>query len=66
MELNEKSLGLVTILSPYIGYEASAEVAKEAFKTGKSVKEVILEKRILSKRKLDEILDPFTITGGKT
>lgn len=64
-ELNEMSLGLATILSPYIGYEASAEVAKEAFKSGKSVRDIILEKGILSKEKLGEILDPFVVTGGK-
>lgn len=64
-ELNDISLGLATIISPYIGYEAAAEIAKEAFKTGKSVKDVITEKGILSTEKLDELLDPFTITGGK-
>lgn len=64
-DLSEMSLGMATILSPYIGYEAAAEVAKEAFRKGKSIREIILEKGILSKEKIDEILDPFVITGGK-
>jgi aspartate ammonia-lyase len=59
------SLGLATILSPYIGYEAAAEVAKEAFKKGKPIKEIILEKGILSSEKINEVFDPFVITGSK-
>jgi aspartate ammonia-lyase len=64
-ELNEMSLGLATILIPYIGYEAAADVAKDAFRKRKTVKEIILQKGILSKEKLDNILDPFEITGGE-
>jgi len=52
------SIGLVTALNPHIGYEASTEIAREAMETGKSVYELVLEKKILSKEKLDEILKP--------
>ena len=43
-----RSLGLATALNPYIGYEAAAEVAKEAYRTGKSVPDVVLEHGILT------------------
>jgi aspartate ammonia-lyase len=54
----EQSVGLVTALNPYIGYEKSAEVAHEALATGKSVYETVLEKGYLSKEELDDILSP--------
>jgi aspartate ammonia-lyase len=43
---------------PHIGYDASASIAKEALKTGKSVIDIVLEKKLLTKSKLDEILQP--------
>jgi len=55
----EKSLSLATALNPHIGYERAAEVAKEAFKTGKTVREVCLEWNVLPAEKLDEVLDPW-------
>ncbi len=51
-------LSVATALNPFIGYAKAAEVARKAYKEGKSVKEVCLELKILDKRKLDEILDP--------
>ena len=56
------SVGIVTVLCPYIGYKKSADIAKEALKTGISVKEIILREGILSIRELDEILDPVSMT----
>jgi fumarate hydratase, class II len=64
-ELVEKSLAMVTALNPYIGYDKAAEIAKEAYRTGKSLREVILEKKIMTAEKLDEVLDPFTMTVRK-
>jgi aspartate ammonia-lyase len=58
----ERSLGLATALNPYIGYEAAAEVAKEAYRTGKTVAELVLEKGILSEEELAERLDPASLT----
>jgi aspartate ammonia-lyase len=49
---------LVTALNPFIGYEASTEVAKEALETGRSVYELVLEKKLLTKEELDDILKP--------
>jgi len=52
------SIGIVTALNPVIGYEASTQVAKEALETGKGVYELVLEKKLLSKEEIDEILKP--------
>jgi fumarate hydratase class II len=55
----EKSLSLATALNPHIGYEKAAEIAKEAFKTGKTVREVCLEWNIMPPEQLAEVLDPW-------
>ncbi|RDU65809.1 aspartate ammonia-lyase [Helicobacter didelphidarum] len=52
------SIGIVTALNPYIGYENSASIAKESLQTGKPVKEIALERKLLSKEQLDEIFQP--------
>ena len=52
------SIGLITALNPYIGYETSNKLAKEALADQRSVYELVLEKGILSKEKLDQILAP--------
>ena len=62
LELAERSLGLVTALTPKIGYQAAAEVALEAEKTGKSAKDTILEKGILTPQEIKEMLDPLALT----
>ena len=58
----DHSVGIITALTPHIGYEHAAQIAKEAIRTGASVRELILEKGILDKERLDKILDPFAIT----
>lgn len=52
------SIGLVTALNPYIGYENSTIIASEALETGKKVYDIILDKKLMDKDKLDEILKP--------
>jgi aspartate ammonia-lyase len=52
----------VTALVPYIGYERSSEVAKEALETGRGVYELVREKGWLSQERLDEILTPEAMT----
>jgi aspartate ammonia-lyase len=52
------SIGIITALNPHIGYKASTTIAKEALETGRGIYELILEKGILEKSKLDEILKP--------
>jgi aspartate ammonia-lyase len=61
----ERSLGLATALNPSIGYEAAAEVAKEAYQTGKAVPEVVLEKGILTAAELADRLDPAELTAPR-
>ena len=61
-EMVEKGLAIVTTLVPHIGYDASAAIAHEAQLTGKTVKEVALEMTDLSESRLDEILDPASMT----
>ena len=57
-ELVGRSLMLVTALNPYIGYDAAAAVAKEALVTGKTLREVVLAKGLMSPPALDAALDP--------
>lgn len=52
------SIGLVTALNPYIGYEASTQLAKEALVSNRGVYELVLEKKLLTKEQLDMILAP--------
>jgi aspartate ammonia-lyase len=56
------SIGLVTALVPYIGYERSAAVAKEALTTGRGVYDLVREKGWMSQDALDEILTPESMT----
>src|SRR5262249_30041333 len=58
----ERSIGIVTALNPYIGYTTATAVAQEAHATGKSVSEIVLERGLLSKEKLGEILKPEVLT----
>jgi len=58
----ENSIGIVTALNPYIGYANATQVAQEAHATGRSVYELVLEKGLLSKERLDEILRPEALT----
>lgn len=57
-EMVLNSIGLVTALVPWIGYEASNELAREALESNKSVYSLVLEKGLLSKEKLDQVLAP--------
>jgi aspartate ammonia-lyase len=59
----DQSVALATVLAPSIGYAASAEVAKESQKSGKSIRQVILERGILSEKELDEVLAPYPLTS---
>jgi len=61
-ELLEKSAGVALALNPFIGYEKAAEVAKEALARSVSLRQIVLEKKLLSEAQLKEILDPFAMT----
>ncbi len=58
----EQSLSMVTSLNPFIGYEKAAKLTKEAFASGKTIRELCVEQKILPKETLDAALDPFTMT----
>jgi fumarate hydratase class II len=60
----ESSPSLGTSLNPYIGYEAAAEVVKESMKTGRSVREIVLERGLLDEAELDRALDVLGMTEG--
>ncbi|BCA53532.1 fumarate hydratase, aerobic Class II [Nitrospira sp. KM1] len=64
--LIEESLAMCTALAPEIGYEAAAKLAKEAYKSGKTVREIAREQRVLPDTRLNELLDPWRMTesGG--
>lgn len=64
--LIEESLAMCTALAPEIGYEAAAKLAKEAYRSGKTVREVAKEQKVLPEKQLDELLDPWRMTepGG--
>lgn len=57
-ELVEKSIGIVTALNPALGYETCTKLAKEALDTNRGVYELVLEKKLLSKTELDDLLKP--------
>ncbi len=61
----ENSIGLVTALVPVIGYEQSADIAKQALKTGGSVYELVMEKGLLSREQLDDMLRPENMTDPR-
>jgi fumarate hydratase class II len=60
----EESLAMCTALAPELGYEEAAAIAKEAYATGKTVREVAREKQVLSEERLTELLDPMKMTSG--
>jgi fumarate hydratase class II len=62
--LVEKSFPIVTALVPAIGYDAAAEISKEAFKTGRSIRDVALAKGGIGEKELDEALDLMKMTRG--
>ncbi|HXY35068.1 MAG TPA: lyase family protein, partial [Planctomycetaceae bacterium] len=58
----EESLSMVTSLNPLIGYEKAAELAKEAFRTGKTIRQLCEEQKILPESTLNKALDPMRMT----
>lgn len=64
--LIEESLAMCTALAPEIGYEAAARIAKDAYKSGKTVRQVAKEQKVLAEKRLAVLLDPWRMTkpGG--
>ena len=63
-ELLDRSTAAATALSPYIGYAATAEVAKESVKTGKSIHDLVLERGLMDKDQLEAVLSADAMTRG--
>lgn len=61
-ELVENSVGIITALCPHVGYETSADLAKEAIQTGVPIRTLILKKGLLTEEELNVILDPVNMT----
>ena len=58
----EQSLANATPLAPIIGYDKAAKISKEAFKTGKTIRQVVKKKKIMSAKKLDKVLNLKKLT----
>lgn len=58
----ESSIGIITAICPYVGYERASNIAKEALRTGRSVRDLILERGLMDREHLQTILDPYTMT----
>ncbi len=58
----QATVSLATALNPYIGYAKAAEIAKEAVASGRSIIEIVREKKLLSEKEIEEILDPVRMT----
>ncbi|MCL7415790.1 MAG: aspartate ammonia-lyase [ANME-2 cluster archaeon] len=64
--LASKSLALTTALAPGIGYEKAAEIAHQAYRDNKTIREVVLDSGLLTEEEADELLDPLNMTGERT
>ena len=62
-DLVSKSVGITTALCPYIGYQKAASIAKKSLKTGESVTSLVLKDELLTQKQLDDILNPYALTG---
>jgi aspartate ammonia-lyase len=63
-ELLDRSTATATALSPYLGYAATAEIAKESVKSGTPIRELVLARGLLDEKRLDEILSIEAMTRG--
>ncbi len=60
--LVNNSIGVITALCPVLGYRKAADLAKEAINTNKSIREIVVEKKILTEKEYDKIICPKTLT----
>jgi aspartate ammonia-lyase len=59
----ENSIGIVTALVPVLGYETATEIARDALQTGRGVYEIVLERALLTREQLDQVLNPEAMAG---
>ena len=60
--LVENSVGVIAAICPHVGYQKAADIAKQAIKTGESVRDLILEEQLMSQEDLESVLDPVHMT----
>ncbi len=60
--LVEKNPGIALALNPYLGFETTAEIVKQAIHEDKTIREVVLERGLIKKEELERILDPYSLT----
>ncbi len=60
--LVENSVGIITAISPHVGYQKAADIAKKALKTGESVRNLILQEKLMDEEELSRVLDPINMT----
>lgn len=60
--LVENSVGVITAICPHVGYQKAADIAKKAIQTGESVRNLVIQEKLLTEEELDQILDPLTMT----
>ncbi len=60
--LVEKNPGTALALNPYLGFETTAEIVKQAIREDKTIREVVMERGLMKKEDLDRILDPYSLT----
>lgn len=61
----KNSIGIITALNPYIGYQNATRIAKKALETGKGVVELVLEEKLMSATELDDLLQPGKMLSNK-
>ncbi len=61
-ELLDRSTAVATALSPYLGYATTAELAKTAVEHNRSIRELVLERGLMSADRLDRVLSPAAMT----
>ena len=54
---------MVTAIAPEIGYDAAAGIAKEAYDTGRTIRDLLKAKKLIDENRIDELLDPMKMTG---
>jgi aspartate ammonia-lyase len=59
----DNSAGIMTALSPHIGYKASSKVVRESVETGKPVREIVLRDKLLTSEAMEAILNPMEMTS---
>ena len=62
-EYANATLAMATALNPVIGYSSAAEISKESYRSGKTVKQVSIEKGLLTEKEAEKVLDPKKLTG---